>query len=584
MESSRKESLHCETYMNNSENTSSPIAIPSVVQEVNTDVESIEEVTHDTILRSTDSQSPSFAARVGMMLRSPSNYKRAPPLREVSSLTPQYYGSGGESEEDDDNNEQDTNLQYLNLKEVTSDLDSRLKGEILQFDEVQPTARSYNIHKNYDERELKVEGSVLVPVKNARLNDDSVSPPRNRRPMPKKMLEQAFCLDEQSFENVKHHTRRLFNKHQQKARRGKNGLSGKGKKSAKNRKNSANDLTPSSSNTDDFTLRQGSAKKINAVQHGIAQEVEVVSDVSDTDPDQEEICHQEDICHHNGRRIRIKGLAQHINNIPKVVKCVNRFASNMYLEVNQIMEDNAKITKSRASFSPSSSNSTSSLMASDHLVKPHQANPYFGGMERHSSNLLAIEIEQTYSDFNKEMDGVLKQHETMHERIPSLDSFAEEDMPPVSVRDRVKAFEVQNALESSLAAGQQGPSTPRIKGRKISAEEKKGPPNCLFKQIQPPKLNDTLKIVFVSAPHTEYSKTSIVHSLATRKSKKRKLSEKRSMDMNTYLWEPEGNLNGDLLMLGYGPRKPRFRLFDLKGGNLESGSHHVSSQKHLDLL
>jgi hypothetical protein len=148
----------------------------------------------------------------------------------------------------------------------------------------------------------------------------------------------------------------------------------------------------------------------------------------------------------------------------------------------------------------------------------------------------------------------------------------------------VKAFEVQNALESSLAAGQQGPSTPRIKGRKISAEEKKGPPNCLFKQIQPPKLNDTLKIVFVSAPHTEYSKTSIVHSLATRKSKKRKLSEKRSMDMNTYLWEPEGNLNGDLLMLGYGPRKPRFRLFDLKGGNLESGSHHVSSQKHLDLL
>jgi len=586
MENDRKVASHDEISTRNTNNTSRstssiPIPIPGTVP---APADGVVQEGHDRdglVEEDTCSKSSSLVSRVGMML-SPGNYKRGP-LRHISSLTPQDYGSGGDSEEEEDDH--NNALQYVDLEEEIPNGNSNLEDSSMkQLNDCRPRTpnyNDYNVHDDYDTRELHVEGPELIPVECTRQDDDTLSPPRNRRPKPKKMLEQAFCIDEQSFQNVKQHTRRLFAKHHKKDRRGKSGFNSpkKGKKSGKNRMSSTNDLTASSSNTDDFCLKQGSAKKINAAHMGMSHE-EVVSDVSDIDPDPEETAR-----YRPGKGIARRAIVQHINNIPQVVKCVQKYASNAYSEVHQIMEDNAKY---RASFSPCSSSSSfasvskSSLRTEDRIPNPHFGIPHLG-LERHSSNLIDVEkvstefVEQSYSGFMEENYGVLK--DATHARSSSNDSLVEEavEMPPVSVKDRVKAFEVQNALESSLAAGQQGPSTPRIKGRKMSTEEKRGPPQGLFKQLQPPKLNDTLKVVFLSAPHIEFSKTSVVHSLTTTK-KKRRLSE-NSIDMNAYTWEPEGDLNGDMLMLGYGSQKPKFRLFDLKGGNLESGSHHVSLQE-----
>jgi hypothetical protein len=141
------------------------------------------------------------------------------------------------------------------------------------------------------------------------------------------------------------------------------------------------------------------------------------------------------------------------------------------------------------------------------------------------------------------------------------------------VKDRVKAFEMQNALESSLAAGKQGPSTPRSRGRKVTTHGKKGPPQYLFESFQPSQINDTLKLIFVSAPNTEAAKTAIVHGLSTQK-KKRMLSTENSMDMNVYSWDPEDASSKS--MVGGDIRMPRFVIYDLKGGSLDSGAHHVS--------
>jgi hypothetical protein len=354
-----------------------------------------------------------------------------------------------------------------------------------------------------------------------------------------------------------------------------------------------------------------------------AHEVDILSDMSDQEPDSSDI--------DKLRRPRIPApFAHHIPKAVQVVKCVKRCASNMYSEVNQIMEENSKKNDYCAPLDGiRMGDELQGVKANEGKVPENllQMNTSEVNLERYSSNFLEEEkmssaaIEQTFSGFNKEMAMILTQpddkglnHSTqmssMEEEIiplgdgessihsnghtdfdqpmsPNHDILSNSDigdmedhseLPPVSVKDRVKAFEIQNALESSLAAGQQGPSTPRSRGRMLTAtQEKRGPPQCLFESFQPSQINDTLKLIFVSAPHTETAKTSIVHGLTTQK-KKRALSSENSMDMNVYTWDPNDCSDSNSQSIaGCDLRMPKFRIYDLKGGSLESGAHHVST-------
>jgi hypothetical protein len=438
-------------------------------------------------------------------------------------------------------------------------------------------------------------------------------------------VKSALCIDEHSFENMKHHTRRLFNKKHDRNRlnRVKAEPAKKNKKAGKNRNSIFNNLTACKSNTDDFSLRHMGLGRKHSSSHNIltAHEVDILSDMSDPEPDSSDI--------DKLRRPRIPApFAHHIPKAVQVVKCVKRCASNMYSEVNQIMEENAKKNVHTTALDTARmSDELQAVKTIDDEVPENllQINTSEVNLERYSSNFLeeekmsSVAIEQTFSGFHKEMAMVLKQpddtclnHSTQmssmeedmvplgdgeasvhsnghidfdHPTSPNRDDLSISDfvdiedhseLPPVSVKDRVKAFEIQNALESSLAAGQQGPSTPRSRGRILGVTQgKRGPPQCLFESFQPSQINDTLKLIFVSAPHTEIAKTSIVHGLTTQK-KKRALSSENSMDMNVYSWDPNHGSDSNQSLVGCNVRLPKFRIYDLKGGSLEIGAHHVS--------
>ena len=53
-----------------------------------------------------------------------------------------------------------------------------------------------------------------------------------------------------------------------------------------------------------------------------------------------------------------------------------------------------------------------------------------------------------------------------------------------------------------------------------------------------------------------------------------------TVDVNVYNWEPQSRTAGDLHLEGFGAKTPtRFSMFDLKGGNIDRGSH-VSINNH----
>mmetsp|Transcript_12189 Transcript_12189/g.22846 ORF Transcript_12189/g.22846 Transcript_12189/m.22846 type:complete len:1512 (-) Transcript_12189:105-4640(-) len=581
------------------------------------------------------SPSNSLVARFGNLM-SPQGSKLFP-VRCISSLTSHGFDSFGsdslkedaEDPDPDPDNVLNTNI-VLETGVGHEDEESELKNGDLIKDARQLINRtrtfSYNSHDNYDARELEVKDSELIPVDTS-YDDDSLSPPQNRR-MKRIDVKSALCIDEHSFENMKHHTRRLFNKKYDKNRQNRSkseATTKKMKRIGKQRNNLFNNLTACKSNTDDFSLRHTGTGRKHSSSNNIltAHEVDILSDMSDQDPDSSDI--------EKLRRPRIP--APFVHHIPKavqVVKCVKRCASNMYSEVNQIMEENAKkneYTTDLESIRMRDELQGVKAIADEVPEKLLQTNASEVNLERYSSNFLeeektpSVPIEQTFSGFNKEMALVLKQpqpddpylnHATQissmeedmiilgdgessirsygsndlnHPISPNHDVFSsagvveiEEHpiLPPVSVKDRVKAFEIQNALESSLAAGQQGPSTPRSRGRiRTTSQGKRGPPQCLFESFQPSQINETLKLIFVSAPHTETAKTSIVHGLTTQK-KKRILSSENSMDMNVYTWDPNDRSDCSQSLAGCDVRMPKFRIYDLKGGSLDSGAHHAT--------
>ena len=171
---------------------------------------------------------------------------------------------------------------------------------------------------------------------------------------------------------------------------------------------------------------------------------------------------------------------------------------------------------------------------------------------------------------------------------------AREGKKESSVENRVKQFEARKAQVSRLSSQLQTPSTPRKLRRRDGEETTENvissPPRRLFEelnrssprprsrkrqsrydtrihQVNPedskPKdfYNNSLKIVFVGSPGC--GKSSLVHSLINKKQR----YTPKSVDMKVETWRPtplDGNLDVE------------FNLWDLKGGNLDTGAHHVS--------
>ncbi len=132
----------------------------------------------------------------------------------------------------------------------------------------------------------------------------------------------------------------------------------------------------------------------------------------------------------------------------------------------------------------------------------------------------------------------------------------------------------------------QSPESPRKLRRELHQDSIKSPPRCMFKKSndvqQSPncvsydtahdRYNKKLKVVFLGSPNS--GKSSIVSAI-TKKTKINKENKKnndqrfqKSVDINMDTWVPIG-LNDD--------RRIIFNLWDIKGGSLDIGVHHVSN-------
>ena len=493
---------------------------------------------------------------------------------------------------------------------------------------VRARTRSHNSHDQYDNREFHVKGQNLIPAKSQ--NEYSLSPPSNRDRRSKRIdFKNTMCLPD--VENVKRQTRRglqfIRNKHQrhQHTRSNSNNYQGRKSKKKNRNKGSTNDLTAYSGNTDDFSLRNNGYK---SKHHSLSynrklNEMDIMSDMSDNDP-------QDERADHFMRPMLSAPFAHHIPRAVEVVLNVGRHVSNGYGQVAQIMEAHTS-SNSIDLLARAASESVDTEVESANELGANQSSSMERGiseitLERHCPNFshdedddgvssVTMPLDQSYKDFIKKGVKILKEQSSPGVNInDSIDEQAifsrglefesaesgppilrpqftrpgipvpppplefdalsqSQAPPPASVKDRVKAYEVQNKLESKLASGSQGPSIPRSSPIRSSIQAKMPPAQC-FAKFLPTKHNDTLKVLFMSSPHSEATKTSLVHKLSMQR--KKKLSEANTVDVNVYNWEPQGSDTsaGDLDILAFGARKPtKFRLFDLKGGNIENGSH-----------
>lgn len=505
--------------------------------------------------------------------------------------------------------------------------------------------RSHDSNDKYDNREFHMKGKNLVPVRYQ--DEESLSPPPNRH-RARASFKSAMCLPD--VENVKRQTRRGLQYIKNKGQRHHNQYRARnnaGKKSKKKNRNkgSSNDLSAFSGNTDDFSLRNHSYKRRqskgrgntkNSSTYGKVSEMDIMSDMSDNDPQDER----------NDRFMSpmlSTPFAHHIPRAVEVVLNVGRTVSNGYGQVAQIMEAHTS-SNSFERITPYSMDEELEMEPSiDMAISPSSSMDRGVSeltLERHCPNFsrdgdedgvssVTLPQDQSYKDFIKKGVKILKEQSgpgiqinDSTDEYPTVSrglssgSFAsdpplvqpqftrpgiltpppprqegdpqfrhESVAPLISVMDRVKAYEVQSELEEKIASGVQGPSTPRSRpSRDLSklrmGVARRGPPPQAFAKLQPTKHNDTLKVLFMSSPHCEGDKTDLVHKLS--KQRKKKLSKENTVDVNVYNWEPHGgdNDNDDLDRIALGSRRPtRFRLFDLKGGNIENGSHVSTNEQ-----
>ena len=581
-------------------------------------------------------QVPCIVARVVNTAYVHVNNRFASPAVSSSGLTPQVaaYYSISDDDEDDDN---DNNDDIADEGNAASTYINRLH---MQFNENRPRTRSYNSHNGYDEREFNVvggQGLVAVPAQDERSRSLS---PSNRRPSSGNRPSALCLDPHDGWNNMQHHTRRFINKHKEKRRERHNQDSRKGTpQKTKKRNSSFNNLTAHSSNTDDFTLNNRAGRKCKSKEPNDVLaakcEMEFVSDMSDQDQDEPERRRERIIV-----APLVQHMSRHIPRAVQVVKrsISSSYGQVAAIMEDHIAWSEERIAWSaNGSSSASATEAVGNLTGTDTEVKKMNITypPLYKelselSLERHSSNFIddgdgvsSVTLDQSYSDFNKEWRKVFEQqtgaddvnmnvkgmsnariYEGDDDTTPSVSAAsslpsapsrlirptalrAVAPVPPApvdeeavldgavaktnTVASRIKMIERREDIEMRLAAGQHGPSTPRRQGRRFISSTVTPPPQSSFDKFQPPKRNETLKVIFVSSPHSEKAKTSIVRGLS--KQKKRKLSN--TVDMNVYTWEPEGLCTDDLV-LGFSERKPRFHLWDLKGGSLESGAHHVS--------
>ena len=548
--------------------------------------------------------------------------------------------------------------------ELNSPISSHLKSnEIRSRTRTRTRTRSHNSHDNFDSRAFEVKGDSLVPIKqsgssnrNNITREDSLSPPRQRN------WRYNSCLPD--LENVKRHTRRgihhMRKKHQNRAR--KSNYQGRKTKSKTNRRRGGGSSNLAAGG--DFSLRN-KTHKMRRSESGqlhsgslsspgkLLQEMDIVSDMSDTDPLDSRAIHE----YYTSRPILPSSLTQHIPRAVEVVLSVGRQVSNSYGQVAQLMDSHTNSSEG-ADLNEANSESidTEEGVEVDDEEEEEEdeddseikdigilSNSMFAvtsskmdrgisdvSLERNCQDFTNDKeaIDQKYSDFIKKRKTILLEESSRNSEenvieanendfdsffLESVESnrtpvrsrntregatrgsgFSVPSPPPVyhdlfnhryddgspalTVRDRVQAYEVQNRLESSVAAGTQEPSTPRSRPKSGPSRATKAPPLISFQKFLPPKLNDTLKVLFMSAPHVEGAKTTLIHKLTSQRRKE--LSSMNTVDVNVYNWEPQSRTAGDLHLEGFGAKTPtRFSMFDLKGGNIDRGSH-VSINNH----
>ena len=501
------------------------------------------------------------------------------PMREESRIssitTAQQYGS-------------DEPLTDVDVDNVDETIPSDVPRDHQSLNHDDQSATS---HHRYDGRELAVVDSRLIEVrkeKDTSYDDDSVEMP------PKKGLQRALCLDEDSLHNIKHRAKVVFKKRTQKQKSQVNlkSKANKGKKKTRGGKAGKfyNDITLSKGNTDDFQLRALSTKKRVPSHQMLHDMMDIeMSDVSDIDQQDAQFL-AESPNYTSGLR---QSLTAHMSHIPQVVKCVKRGVSNMYSEVNHIMEENSR---SRESFIESiksiSSHEHDSLHENDDrnsISPPSPLNERNVSLERHTSDLRREGVkDRTFSDFQKATNMILRgsAHSSdfdsqdievsLHQSRSAIGIDA--SPRPNKVREMVKAIDARHAIQTGIAAGTHGPSTPRTKIAKGTITSlRKAPPASVFKQQEIKTPNDIMKILFLGGIHNNDEKSRIIHTMLSQKGKYKKLWSGDKIDVRRYCWEPEQTgSQGDMYRLGFGLRTPKYNLFDLKGGTVSSSLHHVS--------
>ena len=243
-------------------------------------------------------------------------------------------------------------------------------------------------------------------------------------------------------------------------------------------------------------------------------------------------------------------------------------------------------------FASSFENSITSPPSKEEETSSHSRKISFINVIQEAKNLLETEFDESEVENDTDTEVVVNGRWTpaKAKSLPNLNGsrkrYVQEETNRVNVDHRVREYEsrlqhVQKLYVSKVL-------TPPRKARPQSSEESdKGsplvstPPQVAFKHLSshsPARVrnvtvprrrsretyNNTLKILFVGSPNS--GKTSLINALVKKNKKLRK--SRKSVDLNIETWSP-APINGD--------RQTKFNLWDLPGGNVESGAHHVSS-------
>lgn len=243
-------------------------------------------------------------------------------------------------------------------------------------------------------------------------------------------------------------------------------------------------------------------------------------------------------------------------------------------------------------FASSFEDSLTSPPSKEEDASAHSRKLSFNNIIQEAKNLLETEIDESEFENDTDTEVVVNGRWTpaKAKSLPNINGsrkrYVQEATKRVNVDHRVQEYESRLKHVQKLYVSK--PLTPPRKARPRTSEESdKGsppsvssPPQVAFKHLSshsPTRVrkvaiprrrsretyNNTLKVLFVGSPNS--GKTSLINALVKKNKKPRK--SRKSVDLNIETWSP-APINGD--------RQTKFNLWDLPGGNVESGAHHVS--------